>query len=217
MEGLFISLEGPEGSGKTTQAQILSEYLSEKGYEVALTHEPGGTPLGEKLRHILLTPNGNDLSTFCELFLYLADRADHVEKVIKPALNEGKVVICDRFADATIAYQGYGQGVEIGLIEQLNLLAAQQIEPDLTIVLDIDSQVGLRKAIETKIEIGLKNGDRLEQRGLDFHRRVRQGYLNIAQNNPSRVKLIQVGDSIEEIQRKIRNYVDELIRIKLKG
>lgn len=214
MEGLLVSLEGPEGSGKTTQAKLLSEYLSNKGYNIILTHEPGGTSLGEKLREILLAPQGDDPSSWCEYFLYLADRAHHVEKVIRPALKEGKIIICDRFIDATTAYQGYGRGLDLDLIKELNLLTAQEILPDLTIILDIDPKVGLRKAIERKIELGLEDGDRLEQRGLNFHCRVREGYHKIAQEDPARVKLIWVDGSIEVIQARIIAYVDELLESK---
>lgn len=212
MKGYLITLEGPEGSGKTTHGVMLREYLVKKGYEVTLTHEPGGTPLGKKLRQILLTPDEDVFSSLCELFLYLADRANHMEKVIGPALNEGKVVICDRFIDATVAYQGYGRGLGLELIKELNSLATGQIEPDLTIILDIEAELGLLKAVNSKLEQGLKDGDRLEQVGLDFHRRVRAGYLKIAYEDRSRVKLIAVDGPIEEIQARIRVYADELLR-----
>jgi len=213
--GLFISLEGPEGGGKSTQAGLLGEHLSQGNYEVILTQEPGGTSLGKSLREILLTPDrGEDLSAWCELFLYLADRSHHVEEIIKPALEMGKIVICDRFIDATLAYQGYGWGLDLGLIEELNLLATQGIRPDLTILLDIESSIGLQKAIEEKSKLGLKGGDRLEQKGLDFHCRVREGYLKIASNDPSRVKVVQVDGPIEEIQARIRVYVDKLLKDK---
>jgi dTMP kinase len=211
VKGLFISLEGPEGSGKTTQAGMLSEYLTKRGYGVTLTYEPGGTPMGRGLRDVLLNSDGDDITPWCELFLYLADRAHHVEKLIRPALHLGKVVICDRFIDATVAYQGYGRGIDLGLIKQLNLLVTQGILPDLTVILDIEAGLGLSKAIEMKCRLGLRDGDRLEQGGLDFHRRVREGYLAIAKENPLRVKLIPVDGPIEEIQARIREFVDKLL------
>lgn len=198
MKGILISFEGPEGSGKTTQARLLWEYLCKNGYKAILTNEPGGTSIGRRARSILLDPKHKRLSSLTELFLYLADRAQHVEEVIRPGLEEGKVVICDRFIDATLAYQGYGRGLPLDLIERLNLITTQGLRPDLTIILDVKS--------------ALKEGkDRIEKACSDFHNRVRYGYYRIADKEPDRVKIIQVNGSVDLIQSRIRGYVDGLL------
>jgi dTMP kinase len=204
MEGILITFEGPEGSGKTTQAKLLFKYLDAKGYKVVLTNEPGGTLVGKRTRKILLDPKLIELCPLAELFLYLADRAQHVEEFIKPKLREGKIVICDRFVDATRVYQGYGRGLPLKTIDKLNLISTQGIMPDLTIILDIDSFTKLKKTPK----------DRIEQAGVDFHTRVRDGYHKIAQMEPKRVKIIKVDGPIGVVQLRIRKYVDELLKSK---
>ncbi|MCD5397461.1 dTMP kinase [candidate division NPL-UPA2 bacterium] len=208
MKGVFITLEGPEGSGKSTQGQELSRYLKKKGLRTLISREPGGTPIGQKIRKILLSPASKRMEALTELFLYLAVRAQHVEEVIRPALSESKVVISDRFLDATVAYQGYGRGLDRDLVNKLNNLVIQKLKPDLTILLDIEIPQGIKRAR------GEGKGDRIEQEEIEFHERVREGYLKLAKEEPERIKKIKVEGSIKETQIKIKQYVDELLERK---
>ena len=205
MNGVLITFEGIEGSGKSTQIERLSSYLMDKGLPVLTTLEPGGTPLGIKLREVLLNSKADEIIPLSELFLYLAERAQHVREMIIPALSEGKIVISDRFLDATVAYQGYGRNLDLTLIEKLNGLASQGIKPDLTILLDMETTSGIERARR-----GGK-GDRLEKEGNFFHNRVREGYLRIAALEPERVKIVNASDSVDTITVTIRKYVDELL------
>jgi dTMP kinase len=198
---LFISFEGIDKSGKTTQISRLANYLKKKGYEVVKTCEPGGTELGKKIKEILLSSH-YEMNKTTELFLYLADRAEHVEKVIKPALSEGKIVISDRFADATAAYQGYGRGINIDWIEKLNRIVTQGLSPDITFLLDINPFSARQRS---------KTRDRMENEEIDFHRRVRQGYLLIAKSFPERVHIIKGDRSTEEIFSIIINELSKYI------
>lgn len=193
-KGLFITFEGGDGCGKTTQIKLLDEYLRAKGYTTLLTREPGSKGLGTKLREILLNYDG-DVSPTCESFLFLADRAQHVDCIIKPALDENVVVLCDRHTDSTIAYQGYGRGLDISQIKQLNQIATGGLKPDLTIVLDVDVETSQKRVGEEK--------DRMESAGVEFFERVRQGFLEIAKQEPERVKVIDSKQSIEEIHKQI--------------
>ncbi len=193
-KGLFITFEGVDGCGKTTQIELLAEYLSLQGKETLITREPGARGLGEKLREILLNYPG-EVSPNCESFLFLADRAQHIDCIIKPALEAGKIVLCDRHTDSTLAYQGYGRGIELEKINYLNEIAVSGLKPDLTIVFDID--------VETSQNRVGKNKDRMEASGIEFFNRVRNGYLDIAQKNASRVKVIDASDRIENIHRKV--------------
>ena len=206
MRGIFITLEGPEGSGKSTQARKLAIYLEKKELRTIITQEPGGTKIGRKLRKLLLSPESKEMGTLTELLLYLSVRAQHVEEVIKPSLSEGKIVICDRFLDATVAYQGYGRGLDIGLVNELNHLVTRGLKPDLTILLDIEVPQGIRRAR------GDKKGDRIEQEKTAFHQRVREGYLKLAAEEPERIKKIKVEGSIAETQMRVKSYVDEVLR-----
>ncbi|MEW6618710.1 MAG: dTMP kinase [bacterium] len=205
---MFITFEGTEGSGKTTQSELLTKALREKGFEVIHTYEPGGTKISDKIRQILLDPENSNMSALTELFLYLSARAQHIEEVIKPALAAGKIVICDRFIDATMAYQGYGRGLNKDLIQKLNAVVTQEIKPDLTFVLDVDPQEGLEMA-KTLSTAGL--GDRIEQEALDFHQRVRQGYLEISKQESARVKIINRQKSVEEIHQIILNLCSGIV------
>lgn len=200
-KGLFITFEGIDGCGKTTQIKLLDEYIRKNGGETLLTREPGAQGLGAKLREILLNYNG-DISSVCESFLFLADRAQHVDCIIKPAIFQNKIVLCDRHADSTVAYQGYGRELNIDRINLLNNIATSGLKPDLTILLDID--------VETSILRVGKNQDRMEASGVEFFNRVRNGYLNIAKQNPDRVKVISASDTIENIHRKIVELVENL-------
>ncbi len=193
-KGLFITFEGADGCGKTTQLNLLAEYLKEKGFEVLTTREPGAKGLGEKLREILLNYDGN-VSDRCESFLFLADRAQHIDMVINPAVNEGKIVLCDRHTDSTVAYQGYGRGLDLEQIKKLNEIAVNGRKPDLTIIFDVDIETSMKRVGETK--------DRMESSGTDFFNRVRQGYLEIAKQEPDRVKVVDATKSVEEIHRQV--------------
>lgn len=201
-KGLFITFEGIDGCGKTTQLKLLKEYLENKGFNVLVTREPGAKGLGEKLREILLNYDG-EVSSNCESFLFLADRAQHIDTIIKPAINNGTIVLCDRHTDSTVAYQGYGRELNLKQIHYLNNIATNNIKPDLTFILDID--------VETSIERIGKNRDRMESAGIDFFNKVRNGYIEISKQEPNRVKLIFGKNSIEEIHNQIIELTNEVI------
>lgn len=199
MRGIFITIEGPEGSGKSTHSRLLCDFLRRHGYRVLHTREPGGTRISEAVRKILLHRNNKGMSDVCELFLFLAARAQIVEEIIKPALKKGYVVICDRFHDATVAYQGYGAGLDLKLIEETGKLVTKGIKPDLTILLDVETRKGLRRA-------GTK--DRIEIKSLEFHKRVRGGYLALAEREPERIKVISTTEAkVSDVQDMIRGAV----------
>ena len=210
MKGRFITLEGTEGSGKSLQSKLLCRYLKKKGYKIVHTREPGNTSISKVIRKVLLDPKNKSLTDVTELFLYLADRSQHVEEIIQPNLKKGYIVVCDRFADATVAYQGYGRKLPLLLIYKLNLLATKGIKPDLTVILDIPLKTGLRRAIK----VGPYAGDRIEREALAFHRRVHHGYLELAKKDPKRIKVVKVKGSVDEVQGEIRRLVDKIINDK---
>lgn len=209
--GMFITFEGPDGSGKSTQALLLRNYLREQGYDVFHTREPGGDKIAEEIRSLLLSP-GNAISPVAELFLYWASRAQHVSTLILPALQEGKIVLCERFNDATFAYQGYGRGLDYRLIKKMNALAAYKLVPDLTFLLDIPPAEGLRRARKAK---GLR--DRLEKESLCFHERVRKGYLALAGEEPWRIRKISVRSSVSVVQQQIVEIVEQEMVLLIEG
>ena len=211
---LFITFEGVEGSGKTTQIHLLKKYLTGRGIPCTITREPGGPPISEEIRKILLNPDHSEMAPLTELLLYEAARAQHVEEVIIPSLKKGGVVISDRYCDASIAYQGYGRKVDLKLIESLNCLSSRKIEPHITFLMDCPSQVGLARALHRNKTLGQEKEGRFELERLQFHRRVRRGYLSIAKKELGRVKVIDTRQSEEEVFQKIRKVVDELIRLK---
>ncbi|MFS8776728.1 dTMP kinase [Synechococcus sp. W65.1] len=201
---MFITLEGGEGVGKTTQQALLAQQLRQAGYPCLCTREPGGTALGRALREILL--HGDPLTPLAELFLYAADRAEHVQKCILPALAAGQVVVCDRFTDSTLAYQGYGRGLDLQQVRQLNHLATGGLQPHLTLWLDLPPEVGLaRKASGPLTRTGL--ADRLEQERLEFHRRVHQGFQALAAAEPQRIVRIDAEGSPLEVAARIWSVV----------
>ncbi len=204
-KGIFITLEGPEGSGKSTQAASLCDDLINDGYDVVHTAQPGGTDLGAKIRDILLQKDNIRLGEKAELFLFEADRAQHVEEEIRPALEDRKIVICDRFNTATFAYQGYGLGMDMGLIETVDNAATGGLVPDLTLLMDLDIKTGLKRAGRTGA------ADRMEKRGNAFHKKVRQGYLALAAKYPQRIKVISVRDRIEDTYELVKKEVYGLI------
>lgn len=199
--GLFITFEGADGCGKTTQMSMLADYLKSKGYNVVLTREPGAKGLGEKVREILLNYDG-EVSDRCESFLFLADRAQNIDIIVEPAVKEGKIVLCDRHIDSTVAYQGYGRGLDIERINMLNNLATNGRKPDLTFVFDID--------VETSMKRVGKEKDRMESAGIEFHNRVRNGYLELAKQEPNRIKVIDASKSIDEIHKKVIEIISNM-------
>lgn len=212
MTGIFITFEGPEGSGKTTQARLLKDYLEKNDYKVLYTREPGGTSIGKKIRALLLSPENKEMREKTELFLYAADRSQHVEEVIKPALLEGKVVLCDRFIDSTVAYQGYGRCLDMETIVELNKQATGGLKPDLTILLDIDTGSGLGRALSIcKDGVEEGTGDRIEQEKEEFHQKVRTGFLRLAQKEPERVKVVDASLRVQEVALIVRGLVNNLL------
>ncbi|PXV70110.1 thymidylate kinase [Halanaerobium congolense] len=201
-EGFFITFEGIEGSGKTTQIRLLADYLQNKGYEVLVSREPGGTPLGEKIRNLLLDPQYDFMDYRTEVLLYAADRAQHVKEKIKPALGKGKIVISDRFADSNLAYQAAGRGLDYEMVYQINDWVIDSTWPDLTFILDIDIKEGLNRARAQSSEA---EGDRLEREVDEFHQRVRDAYLKMAEKE--RFALVNAGESIENVQKNIENII----------
>ncbi len=200
-KGALITFEGGEGCGKSTHVNLLKDYLKNKGFEVLVIREPGGTKTGEKLRKILLESK-SEISPLTELLLFLASRRELVIKVIEPALRNGKIVICDRFMDSTIAYQGYGRGIDIKLVGKLNdTVVGKKAFPGLTFVLDTDKHLGFKS----------KGEDRIEVEDESFHKRVRKGYLEIAKQDPERVKVISVDGKIVDIQKEIRRITVEYL------
>lgn len=192
-QGLFITFEGVDGVGKTTQANLLKGWLKKQGYSVLHTFEPGGTKLGSQIRELLLNPDHDELHSMTEILLYAADRAQHVNETIRPALAKGMIVLCERFVDSSLAYQGYGLGLEIEAIRTVNHWATGGLAPDCTIYFDADPADSLRKT----------GGDRIELRTLEYYTRVREGFWAIAQSEPDRVKIISANGSREAVAAKI--------------
>ena len=207
MKGLFIVMEGPDGSGKTTQINLLKEYLEEAGYECLITREPGGTVIGEEVRQLILNPEHKEMSPVTEMLLYAASRAQLVHEVIGPALEEGKIVISDRFVDSSIVYQGIARKHGISTVSAVNAPGIGIYRPDGIFFIDLSEAEGLRRKKEQK------NLDRMEQEGIDFHHMVSEGYRKVLSGRPEVMK-IDGGRSIDTIQKKIRNHVDELLKKK---
>ena len=192
----FISFEGIEGCGKTTQVQLLGNYLSSKNQRVLLTEEPGGTKIGRKIRTLLLSPE-NHMDPLTELLLYNSSRAQHVREVIYPALIQNTIVITDRFVDSTVSYQGYARGIDVAIIKALNEIVVPDLKPFVTFLLDLAVEDGLER------NRGAQKTDRLELETIEFHNQVRNGYLQIAKEEPDRIKVIDASGSIEEVSKKI--------------
>ncbi len=211
MRGRFITFEGIEGSGKSSQLTLLTEHLRSNRWAVTLTREPGGTPIGDQVRKILLDPGNKALDPSAELLLYAASRAQHLQEVIRPALESGAIVLCDRFSDATIAYQGYGRGLDLTMIHVLDRLVTAGMRPDLTIVLDVEAAVGLARAHARNNLQGLEAEARFENEALTFHERVRQGYLALAREAPDRMKIVDAALPPLRVQEKIREIVDQCL------
>jgi dTMP kinase len=198
--GKLITFEGIDGCGKSTQMRLLESYLTERGLPVVSTREPGGTELGKKIRSALLDGGKGSVEPLAELLLYSADRAHHVRRVVMPALDEGRVVLSDRFYDATTVYQGYARGFDLALVNQLNELAAGGLKPDLTLLFDLEVEMGLKRTHERGDEASGEAAapDRLDQEPVEFHERVRRAYLEIAAREPERFRIIPAIGSVEE-------------------
>ncbi|NCC23922.1 MAG: dTMP kinase [Deltaproteobacteria bacterium] len=207
---MFITLEGIEGCGKSTQADLLAGYLEKSlGREVVRTRQPGGSSLGAELRRILLNPANSNLDVLSELFLYLADRAQHVSSLIRPALERGGIVVCDRYADSTVVYQGYGRGLDPKLLQGLNEVAVSGLWPDLTLLLDLAPEVGLKRALTRNLKENKASSEgRFEAESLAFHGRVREGYLTWAALHQDRFQIIEAAGHVDEVFEKIRSVLE---------
>lgn len=209
---MFISLEGIEGCGKTTQISQLSAYFEERGRPYIVTREPGGTAIGQKIRSILLDPASKDLVPAAELLLYMADRAQHIHSLIKPRLAEGKIVVCDRYFDATLVYQGVARGLDTELICELHRIIFEDLKPDITLLLDLPPRVGLARAWQ-ELDSGSRPGteSRFEEETIGFHEKVRAGYLELVGREPDRFKVIDASRKIDEVQADIRKVLAEFL------
>jgi len=206
MKGKFFVFEGIDGSGKTTQLKLLGESLAARGYPVLYTREPGGTRVGELIRELLLNPQYSELFPRAEALLYAAARAQHVAQVILPALEEGQLVLCDRFLDSSLAYQGFGRGMEVRLLEQINEPATAGLVPDLVLLLDFCSETGM-----DRINRSGRGVDRIEREAQEFHRKVRSGYLALAGRDPSRYRVVDAHRPVDLVHRDILKAVEEVL------
>ena len=204
-KGLFITFEGTDGSGKTTQLNLIKEYLENKGFDCVVTREPGALDFGKKIRDILLNSDEN-ISDNAEMFLFLADRAQHIDKFIKPALNDGKIVLCDRHVDSTLAYQGYGRNRDVEMLRKLNNIAVSGVIPDLTLLFDVSEENAAKRLDRVK--------DRMELSGKEIYNGVRRGYLLLQKEEPQRIKLIDANNSINIVYNISKELIDELISRK---
>jgi len=207
---LFVTFEGPEGGGKTTQMRRLTTYLQEQGYDVLATREPGGTPIGDRVRAILLDPLHIEMQPQAEYLLFSAARAQHVAQVIRPHLLRGGMVLCDRYADASLAYQGYGYQLDLDALRIITRFATGGLVPDLTFCFDVPVEVGLRR----KVKGAGDAWNRMEQKELDFHQRVRAGYLAMAAHEPARWAVIDATQTVDEIQATLRDLLAERLRLR---
>jgi dTMP kinase len=212
MRGLFITFEGIDGCGKSTHIASLAAYLSTLGVSPIVTAEPGGTRFGAQIRSIVLSHETAGLGAVAELMLYAADRAEHVRTVIRPAVGEGRLVLCDRFTDSSIAFQGHGRGLDLDLIANLNRIATGGLEPDLTILLDLDPALAASR-LESRISgtQGKRAADRFDREARDFHSRVRQGYLMLCQAQSGRIRLVDSSGQTDLVQDRIRSEVQHLV------
>ena len=209
MRGLFITFEGIDGCGKSTQREMLAQQLKQRGFEVVVTREPGGTPLGEGIRQLLVSDVSVHIAPTTELLLYVAARAQHVAQLIAPSLEAGRIVVSDRYTDSTVAFQGYGRGLEPEMIEKLNKFATAGLVPDLTIVFDIDPALA-RARLDSRPVGGLLGA--FDEQHSHFHERMREGYLKMAREQPSRIKVVDAGGAVEETHSRVMALVLPLIR-----
>ncbi len=210
MKGLFITLEGPDGAGKTSQLSGIAQILEEQGYNVRTTREPGGTKLGTAIRSLLLNPDHDNMAEKTEVLLYAADRAQHVQELILPALTKGEVVVCDRYTDSTLAYQGFGRNLDLEFLKQVNSIATGGLLPDLTLILDLPAEQGLNRIIKGRLKgAGV---DRMEGQALKFHQNVRAGYLAIATKEAERCRVIDASEDIEQVSKAVAEAVLEFLK-----
>jgi len=209
LKGIFITLEGGEGCGKTTHVRLLKEYLLSQGYSVLKTHEPGGTEIGGRIREVLLDPSLVGMVPLTELLLYLASRAQHIEETIMPALKQGKIVLCDRFSDSTFAYQSCARGIRMAWVEGFNRIVTNGLRPSLTILLDCPPEIGLSRVRAHNLA---RNLDRFEGEDLNFHRRVRKAFRALARKEAGRIKVVDARGSVERAQKDIRRIVDAFLQ-----
>lgn len=202
-KGFFISVEGTDGSGKTTQINLIKEYLTGKGYEVLLTREPGGNKISEKIRNIILDTENTEMGKVTEMLLYASSRAQLVSEFIKPAIDAGKIVICDRFVDSSYVYQGFGRGIDLMTIADVNRIALDGVMPDITFFFDISPEIALKRRIEST------GADRIEKENMEFHMRVYDGYRKLAILFPERITTIDSDRSKESIFKDVKAYLDE--------
>jgi len=209
---MFITFEGIEGSGKTSQIQSIHAQLGQRGYDVIATREPGSSDIGAQIRSILLDSRNKGLDSLAELLLYMADRAQHLNETIKPALSVGKVILCDRYYDATLAYQGYARGLDIELITKLHQLAFSDVRPDITFLLDLPVETGLARAWQ-QIQNGQRTGreTRFEEEALAFHSKVRSGYLALAAEEPQRFRIIDASVPKEQVEQEIMAIIQKVM------
>lgn len=212
MTGLFITLEGPDGSGKTTQLRLLADWLHTLGHLPVVTREPGGTRIGEDIRALLHDCAHVEMSPYAEILLYSASRAQLVAEVIRPALQAGKVVLCDRFFDSTYAYQGYGRGLPLEALRSITEFAVQGVTPDLTVYLDVPAEVGLRRREQSGEAL-----NRLDREAVAFHERVREGYLALARAEPGRWRVVDAARPIEAVQQTLRALLQTMLAGRLDG
>lgn len=213
--GLFVTFEGIEGCGKTTQITRLAEALRQQNLDIVVTREPGGCQISDKIRSILLDSKNDSMVPETELLLYTAARAQHMSQVVRPALDQGKIVLCDRFCDATLAYQGYGRHLDLEIINQLNHYACQGTTPDVTLLLDLPVQDGLGRARNRNAQSETLDEDRFEQESLKFHQRIRDAYLLFSQQQSDRIKVIDATGDFDEVYHRISSTLLPLLNTRL--
>jgi dTMP kinase len=201
--GLLITVEGTDGSGKSTQIDLMKDYIQSKGFDVVLTREPGGTKISEKIRAIILDPENREMGAVTEMLLYASARAQLVSEIIKPAIESGKVVICDRFVDSSYVYQGFGRGVDLDMIKNVNIGAVDGIAPDATFFFDVNPEIALKRRISST------GADRIEKEKMEFHLRVYSGYKKLAMLYPQRIKTIDGSKGVEEVFSDVRGWLDK--------
>jgi dTMP kinase len=211
----LITFEGIEGSGKSTQIKLVAEYLSRRNVCLIVTAEPSGTAIGRKIGSILFNREHNNMCAETEMFLFCAARSQHVREIIMPAIKQNKVVLCDRFSDATYAYQGAGRGLDNKFIKLINDYSSMLLKPDLTLLFDLPVEIGLQRANKRNDNFKESSSiDRFEKENMDFHRRIREGYLNILKNDPDRFRLIDANRDVETIQKDVRTYINNFINLQ---